>query len=126
MNARAKAIRLAILGIGSMYDDASSFLRAGLRSRTDLSNLRDQGIVGNICSLFYDHNGNFYRFDINHRIIGIELNDLRNIPLSIGIARGISKVPAILGASQGKFVKVLVTDDVAAQAVIEWWWLQSK
>ncbi len=116
---RAQAVKLAITGIGTMYEEASSFLRAGLLSRTDLHNLRSQGVVGEICGRFFDNQGHDNGFEINQRIVGIELDDLRLIPQSIAIARGPLKAEAILGALRGKFVKVLATDDVTARAVLK-------
>ncbi len=116
---RARGVRLAITGIGSVHDEASSFLRAGLFSRSDLSALRQAGAVGETCGRFYDLNGDSERFEINQRIIGIELSDLRAIPQSVAIARGLTKAPAILGALRGSFMRVLATDDLTARAVIE-------
>lgn len=53
---RAQSAQLAITGIGAIHEDTSSFLRAGLFNRADLVQLRDQGIVGEICGRFYDIN----------------------------------------------------------------------
>jgi DNA-binding transcriptional regulator LsrR (DeoR family) len=116
---RARSVRLAINGIGTVQDEASSFLRAGLLSRTDLSNLRQQGVIGEICGHFYDIEGRWERFDINERIIGLELDDLRRIPQSIAVARGPLKAVAILGALRGQFMRVLATDDITARAVLQ-------
>jgi DNA-binding transcriptional regulator LsrR (DeoR family) len=116
---RARSVRLAITGIGSVHDEASSFLRAGLLSRADLSALRQAGAVGETCGRFYDINGQSEQFEINQRIIGIELSDLRAIPQSVAVARGITKAPAILGALRGGFMRVLATDDLTAHAVVE-------
>lgn len=116
---RARGVRLAITGIGSVNDEASSFLRAGLLSRSDLSNLRQAGAVGETCGRFFDSQGHWEQFEINQRIIGLELADLRNIPQSVAIARGITKAPAILGALRGGFMRVLATDDITAQAILE-------
>lgn len=116
---RAKYVRMAITGIGTVHDEASSFLRAGLLSRADLSKLRNQGLVGEICGRFFDIEGRCEGFEINDRVIGIELDDLRRIPQSIAIARGPLKASSILGALRGKFVKVLATDNITAHAIIE-------
>ena len=116
---RAKSVRLAITGIGTLHEEASSFLRAGLVSRTDLAHLRSEGIVGEMCGRFFDIDGNYERFDINQRIIGIDLNDLRGIPQSLAVARGATKAKSILGALRGHFVKVLATDDVTARAILK-------
>ena len=116
---KAKSVNLAITGLGAVQDEASSFLRAGLLSRTDLSNLRKQGLVGEICGHFYDIEGHCDGYEINQRIVAIELNDLRRIPQSIAIARGPLKAQSIVGALKGKFIKVLATDDITARAVLE-------
>jgi deoxyribonucleoside regulator len=116
---RARGVKLAITGIGTVQDDASSFLRAGLLSRADLSNLRNQGAVGEICGRFYDIDGRSEQIEINQRIIGLELDDLRRVPQSVAVARGPLKVLAILGALRAGFVRVMATDDVTAQAVLQ-------
>lgn len=116
---RAQGVRLAVTGIGAIHDEASSFLRAGLLSRSDLSELRNQGIVGEICGHFFDIDGHYEEYDINQRIIGLDLEHLRRIPQSIAIARGILKAQSIFGALNGRFFNVLATDDVTARAVLE-------
>lgn len=115
---RAQSVKLAITGIGTVQDEASSFLRAGLLSRGDLSNLRRQGIVGEICGRFFDVNGCYEDFEVNGRIIGLELDDLRQIPQSVAVARGTLKALSLLGALRGKFIKVVATDDITARAVL--------
>lgn len=46
------------------------------------------------------------------------MDDLRKIPQSLAVARGLPKVVSIFGALRGRFVKVLATDDVTAREVI--------
>ncbi len=115
---RARSVKLAITGIGTVHHEASSFLRAGLLSRTDLSHLRSQGVVGEICGRFFDVNGHYEGVEINDRIISLDLGELRAIPQSVAVARGPLKAEAILGVLHGKFVKVLATDDITARAVL--------
>lgn len=117
---RAKLVKLAITGIGSVQDEASSFLRAGLLSRSDLSQIRSQGMVGEICGHFFDINGQYQSFEVNQRIIGLEPDDLRRIPQVLSVARGVLKAEAILGVLHGKFIKVLATDDITARAVLDY------
>jgi len=115
---RARAVDVAITGIGTVQDEASSFLRAGLLSRSDLSKLRSEGIVGEMCGRFFDIEGCCDDFEINKRIIGIDLDDLRHIPQSFAIAHSLLKVEAILGALRGHYAKVLSTDDRTARALL--------
>jgi DNA-binding transcriptional regulator LsrR (DeoR family) len=116
---RAKSVDVAITGIGTVQDEASSFLRAGLLSRSDLSKLRSEGIVGEMCGRFFDLEGRCDGFEINKRIIGIDLDDLRRIPQSFAIAHGLLKVEAILGARRGHYRKVRGTDDRTARALLD-------
>jgi deoxyribonucleoside regulator len=115
---RAQAVNLAITGIGSLHDDSFSFLRAGLLSRSDIGHLRAQGIIGEMCGHFYDAYGRYEPFEINQRILGLELQDLRRISFSIAVAHGHHKAVAILGALRGQLCKALATDDSTARAIL--------
>ncbi len=115
---RARNVQLAITGIGTVEDSASSFLRAGLVTRNDLAQMRTLGVVGETCGRFYDCNGNADGVEFNQRVIGIDLTELRHIPQVLAVARGVAKVAAILGALRGKYLTVLATDDVTAQGVL--------
>ena len=114
---RAQAVQLAITGIGSVAADSSSFLNAGLLSHSDLASLRNQGAVGEMIGRFFDEGGEYESLAINQRIIGIELDDLRKIPLVLAIARGIQKARAIHAALRAGYISVLATDEVTAKAV---------
>lgn len=116
---RAQSVQLAITGIGTVREEASSFLRAGLLTRSDLAQLRSKGAVGEMVGRFFDAAGNHQGLDLNQRIIGIELDDLRRIPQVLAIARGMTKVQAIIAALSAKYVTVLATDDKTAQAILD-------
>ena len=115
---RARAVQLAITGIGTVQDDASSFLRAGLLTRADLSQLRHVGAVGEMVGRFFDAEGRHAEIELNQRIVGIELEDLQRIPQVLAIARGITKAAAIRAALIAGYLTVLATDDVTARAVL--------
>ena len=116
--ARACGVGLAITGVGTTQEETSSFLRAGLISQTELGVLRESGAVGEMCGRFFDIDGCDQTFDINQRVVGIELEDLRKIPQVLAVARGIAKVQSILGALRGHFMNVLATDDITARAIL--------
>jgi lsr operon transcriptional repressor len=56
---------------------------------------------------------------IHDRRIGLELSDLKCIPKVIGVAGGLHKVQAILGALHGGFLDVLVTNELAAIRLLD-------
>ena len=115
----ARRADVALVGIGSLHPEESSLLRAGYLDEGALAQLRTQGAIGDICARHYDALGSVLDIELNRRIVGIELNDLRNIDRVIAVAGGESKAETILGALRGGYVNVLVTDDAAAQKVIE-------
>jgi DNA-binding transcriptional regulator LsrR (DeoR family) len=117
---RARQVKLAIAGIGAVQERSSSFLRAGLLTRGDLARVRDQGAVGEIMGRFFRIDGTTTAIEINERVIGIELDDLRRIPHSLGVARGPTKVEAIYGALRGRLLTVIATDDLTARGVLDY------
>ena len=54
-----------------------------------------------------------------NRRIGIELSDLSYIPKVVGVAGGLHKAEAILGALHGGFLDVLVTNELVAIRLLE-------
>ena len=84
----------------------------------ELSELHAAGAVGEICARFYDINGGPCATSLDRRMVAPDLEQLRSIPLIIGVACGHEKAAAILGAVRGGYVKTLVTDDVTAVAIL--------
>ena len=56
---------------------------------------------------------------LHDRRIGIELSDLKQIPKVVGVAGGMHKAEAILGALRGGYLDVLVTNEIAAIRLLE-------
>jgi deoxyribonucleoside regulator len=75
--------------------------------------------VGDICSRYYDSNGNVCLPSLDERTVGIELAELRHKEHSILVAGGPSKVNAIYGALKGKYANTLVTDQITAKALLD-------
>jgi DNA-binding transcriptional regulator LsrR (DeoR family) len=112
-----KKLDLAIVGIGQLeLQQISAMFFADHISPGMLAQLEARGAVGDICGRFFDSVG--YPVDSGTGVISIGLNDLKAIPEVIGIAGGLEKVRALLGALRGGYIKTLVTDTATAQAVL--------
>lgn len=109
---------IALVGIG-VCDGNALLAQAGYITKSEMQQLRSLGAVGEIGCRFYDANGNQCRSDVDDRTISIPLSDLRQIPIKIGIAAGLNKVPAIKGALAGGYVNILVTDLITARALLD-------
>ena len=91
----------------------------GYLQADDVRQLRDLGVVGDILGQFFDADGRVVNLPIHDRRIGIELSDLASIPKVVGVAGGLHKDEAILGALRGGFLDVLVTNELAALRLLE-------
>ena len=109
---------IALLGIGSAKPEVSPYVLAGYLPEAEMQKICDLGAVGDVCGIFMDIFGNPLHSELQDRTIGISLEDLRNIPLRIGVSGGPHKISPIIGAIRGKHINVLVTDTNTAQGVI--------
>ena len=72
----------------------------------------------NILPRFFDEGGNLVKSPLMNRVIGIELDDLKKAKRVVGIAGGVRKIPAILGALRGGWINVLLTDRSTAETLL--------
>lgn len=108
---------VALFGIGTSMP-SGSFYKAGVLSDSLVEELREESAAGCVCFNFYDSEGTPCA-DFNSRIIGITLDDIKRIPISIGVAGGMpEKVTAIRGALVGKYINFLVTDQITAESLL--------
>jgi len=115
--AMQKEISIAIVGIG-YPNDKSSIKATGYYKDNEIQSLLKRNVAGEICMQFYNILGNTSLYKNDNTVIGINLNTLRKIPYSIAIAGGSDKIPAIIGAINGKFINVLITDYMCAKGLI--------
>lgn len=114
----AQQARLAIVGVGSTDPEVSSMVRAGYLTAEEISRVAADGAVGDVCGIHFDIYGNLLDLPIGRRIVGIQPDALRRIPMVLGIAAGPSKAPAILGALRARLINALVTDEATARQVL--------
>lgn len=112
-----KQANIAIFSVGIPVID-SVLLQAEYLSEKDQQLIQSKA-AGEICSRFFDANGNICIEGLNNRTIGIELKELAQKEKSILVAGGAQKLDAIHGALIGKYANVLVTDQYTAKMLIE-------
>jgi deoxyribonucleoside regulator len=112
---------IAILGIGALIPSRtarSPSVHARYFPFAEREAIYSSSAVGDILSRYYNADGNICDIDVNSRIIGMDVESLRRVPFSIGIAGGAPKAGAILGALTGKYINVLITDETAALLIV--------
>jgi rhodanese-related sulfurtransferase len=77
------------------------------------------GGVGEIGSFVYNIDGEPCGKEFAERVIGLNLDEIHRIPFRIGVAASAEKALPIYGALRGGYLHVLITDEAAAQGVLE-------
>ncbi|MBN1934995.1 MAG: sugar-binding transcriptional regulator [Anaerolineae bacterium] len=109
---------LALVGLGRPTPE-SVLMRSGILSQDELDKLHALGAVGDIALRFFDARGKPVEHEINERIIGLDLEQMRRIPRVIGVAGGPDKYEVIRAALRGKLIDVLVTDEETGRRLME-------
>ncbi len=109
---------LAYVGIGTIVPQYSSLVQAGFITPDDAVRLQETFIVGDVCGQLIDIQGNLRENPIPGYVFGIKAENLRKVPLVVGVAGGRLKAPAILGALNSRLVNVLITDEEAANHLL--------
>jgi DNA-binding transcriptional regulator LsrR (DeoR family) len=106
--------QMAVFSIGAA-DYSALLYQFNLITAQEVEELRIQQAVGDVLGRFFDRNGNELQIELNHRIIGLHLDQLKRIPLRVMVAGGENKREAIRIALKSRFCDVLVTDTNTAE-----------
>ena len=113
----ARQVELAIVGIGNPYE--STMTEMGYLKEEDLCQLQEGKAVGDISSRFIDKTGKPIHNDLNNRVIGIELDELKHIPTVVGVVSGSNKLDAVWASLQGNYFDKLIIDEYLAEVLLE-------
>ncbi len=112
-------LTIAIVGIGALYPKViSTLVKTGHISGEDLKSLKKNGAVGDVFSYFFNINGEICSSSLSGRLITMPVDDLLEVPYSMGVAGGELKAEAILGAIRGNYINIIITDSVAAEKIL--------
>lgn len=116
----ARGAQIALVGIGSLIPETSSYFQftsLPLDVVTQIAN--HEGGCGEILARIYDRNGVPKAARYAQRVVGLDLNELDAIPLTIGIAVSAQKIPAIVGALRGQLINTLITDEPTSLEILD-------
>lgn len=112
-------VDIVFAGIGGLTKNALLVRDETIITWNEVKALMDRGAVGEIGLHFYDIQGNLVDSDLEERVIGIRLDELKTIDRIVAIAGGTEKVDAIIGAVRGKFINTLITDIFTAKKLLD-------
>ncbi|KAA0691945.1 sugar-binding transcriptional regulator [Neorhizobium sp. P12A] len=114
----ARRADVALVGLGDLSED-SNLIRMGLFTPQELTQARVAGTVGDVMGHdFISIDGRSLGGMIEGRVIGLGLQELRNINNVIAIASEATKTAIILGALRTGAINTLATSLANAAAVI--------
>ncbi|WKA53411.1 sugar-binding transcriptional regulator [Planococcus shixiaomingii] len=110
-------VQMAVVGIGNPYE-GSTMSTMDYLTPENLKSLQEAGAAGDIGSRFFDADGNQVKHPLNDLVIGLDLNEFKNIPEVIGIVEGSHKAVSVKAALAGGYLDVLIIDDETASLLV--------
>lgn len=116
---QARKAEFALVGIGDM-DENSHMVKLGFFSPKEFVEARlNEGIVGDIGGFdFFKLDGSHADTMMRGRVIGLEMEDLRQIPNVVAMASESRKALSIMGALRTGVIDVLATSVSCAMALL--------
>lgn len=109
----ARRADMIVASVGTIGREHGQY-QTGYLSEADLDYIRGQGVVGEVCGAYYTLDGSLVPLEMNERSIAISSGELKQIPVRIGVASGLEKAIANIGAARANLLNVLVTDEATA------------
>jgi len=113
-------IDIALFGLGAPIGTLPSHVyTGGYLNDDDLVWLRQNGVVGDIATVFYREDGSYDRIPLNERATGPDPSLLKRVARRVCVVSGESKLPSIRGALAGGFLTDLIIDAGTAHLLLE-------
>ena len=110
---------LAVFGVGSVQADVPSHVySSGYLDAADLESLGEEGVVGDVATVFFRADGSSDGIELNARGTGPELAALRTVPRRLCVVSGASKAAALRGALNARLATELIVDEATARALL--------
>jgi DNA-binding transcriptional regulator LsrR (DeoR family) len=116
----SRKAQVAVCGVGALSLDTSSYMQFSGLSNKDLRHIQtDDCGVGEILAQVINSDGEPCAPAYSERVIGLSLDELRTIPLTIGLAATSEKAAPIAAALKGHYFKTIITDEITALEVLK-------
>ncbi|WP_040160667.1 sugar-binding transcriptional regulator [Mobilicoccus massiliensis] len=114
-----RRLDVALFGVGSLTAELPSHVYAAhYLTDADLRELREQEVVGDVCTVFVREDGTHADIALNERASGPTPEQLRELPRRVCAVSGPAKVPALVGVVRSRAITDLVVDTPTAAALV--------
>lgn len=115
----ARRARFSLMGIGTIDGESSRYVKFTALSPDDMRRIAEvHGGVGEIGAHVFDATGVPCAEEYSARVIGLTLEEIKCIPVTISLAVTLAKVRSLYGALRGGYLRSLVTDEAAARGLL--------
>lgn len=115
---RARSAAIALVGIGSVTEERSTYLRLGANGGAG-GDPASAGAAGELIAHLLDRDGALCDYEVNRRVIGLTLDELAAVPIRLGISTGDRKTGPIASVLRGGHLNVLTTDESTGTRILE-------
>lgn len=112
-----KRCNIAIFGIGEISESAPMY-KMGYLSEGDVNRLVSEGFVADIALNPIKLNGSTDGCFLTERLLGADVECIRGIENTVGIASGKRKADAVIAALRSGLLKTLIIDSALADEII--------
>lgn len=113
----ARNVDLAIIGVGNP-NKQSTWEQLGYLNKEDLQTIVETHVKGDAVASLFDKNGRTVNNEISSRLIGIKVEELKNIPDVMIIGSGKEKAASIKPLLRSHSCSILVIDQQLAEELI--------
>jgi DNA-binding transcriptional regulator LsrR (DeoR family) len=115
----ARSADVALVGIGSASSSSSEMVFSEYKAtKTERDSLVSE-YAGDIAARLYKKDGTPLSAKLDARVIGLTLEEIKNIPRVIGVASGAEKVLGVVGAARAGLIDTLIVDLACANSVVK-------
>ena len=112
-----RKVDLAVFGIGSFHGPLTSHVyAANYLDDDEFRALRNDGVVGDVCTVMLREDGSWRDIEINKRASGVNPDGLKQLPKRLFIVGSPARAAALVGALRAGVITDLVIDEQTAIA----------
>jgi DNA-binding transcriptional regulator LsrR (DeoR family) len=111
---------VAVFGLGSPQADVPSRVYVGgYLGRDDYRSLEEDGVIGDVATVFFRADGSWRDIRLNARSTGPGLDRLRRVPRRVCVVSGAAKLGSLRAAIGAGLITDVVLDDALARRLLD-------
>ena len=115
----ARGAQVALVGIGSAGSSSSEMVFSEFKATKAEREALVADYAGDVAARFYKKDGSPLSAKLDARVIGLTLEEIKNIPRVLGVASGAEKVLGVVGAAKAGLIDTLIVDLACANSVVK-------